>query len=209
MFELVLGSHNQKKLNELQALFEPTLVNVVSLAEIPAAIEVAETGDTFEANARLKAVEQAVHLGRWVLAEDSGLSVDALSGRPGVYSARYSGQHATDESNNRKLLEELEGVPADRRTAFYTCQICLANPAGKVVLETAGICRGVIIEKPRGDHGFGYDPLFLLPEYHRTFAELGPATKRAISHRARAMRQFLDLFRSLMQNSPSDYLTNH
>lgn len=194
MLELVLGSHNRKKLLELQALVDPTLVDVVSLAEIPAAIEVAETGDTFEANARLKAVEQAVHLGRWVLAEDSGLSVDALSGRPGVYSARYSGEQATDDSNNRMLLQELEGVSADRRTAFYTCQICLANPAGDVVLETRGTCWGVIIDVPRGNHGFGYDPLFLLREYHRTFAELGPATKKAISHRARAMRQFLNLF---------------
>ena len=198
MFELVLGSHNQKKLLELRALLDPKLVRVFSLAELPNAIEVEETGTTFTENARLKAVQQAMHLNRWVLAEDSGLSVDALGGRPGVYSARYSGEQASDTENNQKLLVELAGVPQARRTAFYTCQICLADPQGQVTLETTGTCHGWIIEQPRGEHGFGYDPLFLVREYHRTFAELGPATKKAISHRARAMRQFCSAFSRLI-----------
>jgi XTP/dITP diphosphohydrolase len=197
MFELVLGSHNKKKLAELQGLFDPSTVKIASLEHIPGAIEVDETGTTFQENARLKAVQQAVHLNRWVLAEDSGLSVDALDGRPGVYSARYSGVGADDLSNNAKLLEELIGVPPEKRTAFYTCQLCLASPAGEVVTEATGRCFGVIGDRPQGSHGFGYDPLFIIREYHRTFGQLGPATKKAISHRARAMglfhRQFVQI----------------
>lgn len=191
MFELVLGSHNAKKLAEMRALLEGSGIQVSSLAEIPGAIEVEETGTSFIENARLKATAQAQHLGRWVLAEDSGLSVDALGGRPGVYSARYSGPAATDATNNRQLLEELNGVPAPKRSAFYTCQLCLSDPTGVVRLEISGICRGQIATAESGVHGFGYDPLFLIPEYHRTFAELGPATKKALSHRSRAMRLLL------------------
>lgn len=197
MLDLVLGSHNAKKLAELRALLEGSAVRVSSLADIPGSIEVDETGTTFVENARLKATVQARHLGRWVLAEDSGLSVDALGGRPGVYSARYAGPHASDASNNRKLLDELAAVPDAKRTAFYTCQICLADPAGEVRLEASGVCHGRITSTAAGSHGFGYDPLFLIPEYHRTFAELGPATKKAISHRSRAMRDFLPRLKAL------------
>lgn len=188
MFDLVLGSSNAKKLVELRDLLDPTLIRIASLAEIPEAIEVEESGTTFVENARLKATVQAQHLGRWVLAEDSGLSVDALGGRPGVYSARYAGLHATDEENNRKLLAELADLPREKRTAFYTCQVCVSDPQGVVRLESCGHCRGIIIETPAGEHGFGYDPLFLVPEYHRTFGQLGPVTKKALSHRSRAMR---------------------
>lgn len=191
MLDLVLGSHNAKKLAEIRALLEGSGIQVSSLAEVPGALEVEETGTSFVENARLKATVQAQHLGRWVLAEDSGLSVDVLGGRPGVYSARYSGPAATDATNNRKLLEELAGVPASKRSAFYTCQLCLSDPAGVVRLEISGICRGQIATAEAGVHGFGYDPLFLIPEYHRTFAELGPTAKKALSHRSRAMRQLL------------------
>ncbi|WP_164101930.1 RdgB/HAM1 family non-canonical purine NTP pyrophosphatase [Candidatus Laterigemmans baculatus] len=191
MLDIVLGSHNAKKLVELRDLLAGSGICVSSLAEIPEAIEVEETGTSFVENARLKATEQARHLGRWVLAEDSGLSVDALGGRPGVYSARYSGPTATDAANNRKLLEELQGVPAEDRSAFYTCQLCLSDPDGEVRLEISGICRGQIATAEAGAHGFGYDPLFLIPEYHRTFGELGPMAKKALSHRSRAMRLLL------------------
>jgi XTP/dITP diphosphohydrolase len=200
MFDFVLGSHNQKKLGELRALVQPLGVRVTSLGDIARAIEVDETGTTFLENARLKAVQQAIHLDRWVLAEDSGLSVDAIDGRPGVYSARYSGPDATDATNNLKLLEAMADVAADRRSAHYTCQLCLAAPDGTVVIEAVGYCQGQITRDPRGDHGFGYDPLFLIPEYHRTFAQLGPATKLAISHRARAMRDFTLRFRQFLAN---------
>ncbi len=186
--ELVLGTHNQKKLRELQQLLAHHTIVVSSLAEFPDALVVPETGTTFVENARLKATVQAMHLQRWVLAEDSGLSVEALNGRPGVYSARYSGDEATDEANNILLLQELATVPEQKRSAWYTCQICLSSPQGEVVFEATGHCHGRIAQSAQGNHGFGYDPLFVVAEYHRTFAQLGPSTKRAISHRARAMR---------------------
>src|SRR4029079_13527308 len=129
---IVLGSHNRKKLRELEELLVPHGIELKTLADFPNAIEVAETGTTFGENARLKAVEQAKHLGHWVLGEDSGLAVDALGGRPGVYSARYAGEAATDADNNRKLLAELAHVPTERRGAFYTCHMTLADPNGAV-----------------------------------------------------------------------------
>ena len=150
-----------------------------------------ETGDTFRANAALKATEQAKHLARWVLAEDSGLTVDVLKGRPGVLSARYAGEHGKDEDNNDKLLKELDGVPDDQRGAQFNCYLCLADPQGNVVLEEHGICRGRIAESRSGQGGFGYDPLFIIREYHRTFGELDLAVKRAISHRSRALRRLI------------------
>jgi XTP/dITP diphosphohydrolase len=175
----------------MRALLLPLGIEVLSLSQLDNAIEVAETGATFIENARLKAVQQATHLKTWVLAEDSGLSVPALDGRPGVYSARYSGPGATDESNNLLLLSELANIQVADRGAFYTCQLCLADPAGEIRFETTGECHGMIGTEPLGSSGFGYDPLFIIHEYHQTFAQLGPATKQAISHRARAMRKFL------------------
>ncbi len=191
MLRLVLGTHNAKKLKELQEWLPTDRFAVSSLAEIPEAITVAETGTTFQANAALKATEQARHLGRWVLAEDSGISVAALDGRPGVYSARYAGPDADDAANNARLLEELAGVSDERRQAFYTCQLCLADPAGCVRLEATGQCHGRIGWRLAGTAGFGYDPLFVIPEYHRTFGQLGAVVKRALSHRSRALRRFV------------------
>ncbi len=191
MFDLVLGTNNAKKLIELRLLLPEDRIGLTSLAEIPSAIDVEETGDTFRANAALKATEQAKHLGRWVLAEDSGLTVDALGGRPGVLSARFAGKHGEDEANNDKLLSELEGVPEDKRNAQFNCFLCLSDPQGKVVLEEHGVCCGRIAESRSGKGGFGYDPLFIIREYHRTFGELDLTVKRAISHRSRALRQLI------------------
>ncbi len=139
---------------------------------MPDAITVEETGRTFQANATLKAVEQAKHLERWVLAEDSGLSVDALDGQPGVDSALYAGKHGDDPANNAKLMRELQGVPADKRGAAFHCHVVVANPEGQVALESHGICRGRIAFEESGPGGFGYDPLFVIPEYHLTLANL-------------------------------------
>jgi XTP/dITP diphosphohydrolase len=188
---LVLGTRNRKKRLELEHLLLPKGIAVKTLDDFPEAIEVEETGSTFRDNAKLKAVEQARHLGQWVLGEDSGLSVAALDGAPGVYSARYAGEPSNDERNNQKLLAALAGVPLDRRTAWYTCAICLADPQGHVHIECEGRCYGRIVSEYRGVQGFGYDPLFELPEYHLTFGELGLAVKSIISHRARSLRQFL------------------
>jgi len=194
---LVLGSRNRKKLGELAALLEPHGFVLKTLADFPEAIEVDETGDSFAANARLKATLQAKHLKQWVLGEDSGLSVDALGGQPGVFSARFSDPGATDEGNNALLLEKLRDVPLEKRTAHYTCHAALSDPDGHIQAESEGICRGRILVEPAGTGGFGYDPLFEVIECHRTFGELSPAVKSVLSHRSRAIRQVLPALLSL------------
>jgi XTP/dITP diphosphohydrolase len=195
---LVLGSRNRKKLGELVELLAPQGLAVKSLSDFADAVEVEETGDTFAANARLKATVQARRLQQWVLGEDSGLSVDALGGAPGVYSARFSGPQATDESNNRLLLEKLSGVPLEKRTAHYPCYAALSDPDGDVRAESEGICRGRILLEPVGSGGVGYDPLFEVIECHRTFGELAPAVKAVLSHRSRAIRQLVQRIISLI-----------
>ncbi len=196
--QLILGTRNRKKGLELLDLLAPWGFDLITLADVPDAIEVEETGETFAANAELKACEQAKHLKRWVLGEDSGLAVDALVGAPGVYSARFSGPGATDESNNRLLLEELGELPMDKRTGNYVCHATLSDPLGNVWAETEGYCHGRIRFEPAGSGGFGYDPLFEIIEYHRTFGELGPAVKAALSHRARAVRQLIPVMLRLI-----------
>lgn len=188
---LILGTGNRKKGEELAALFEPTGLQIRTLADVANPIEVVEDGDSFAANAAKKATQQAVHLGAWVLAEDSGLTVDALAGAPGVYSARFAGPSATDAENNALLLQRLATTPPERRAAAYICHMTLADAKGEIRAETTGHCRGRIVERPRGEYGFGYDPLFEIIEYHRTVAELGPLVKARISHRGRAARRML------------------
>jgi XTP/dITP diphosphohydrolase len=188
---LVLGTRNRKKGIELAELVIPLGIEVLTLADLSESIEVEETGETFGENAAAKAVQQARHLHRWVLGEDSGLSVDALGGAPGIYSARFSGPGATDELNNQLLLEKLGKTPPEKRPAHYTCHATLADPDGNVRAEAVGHCHGRIRFERAGTGGFGYDPLFEVVEYHRTFGELGPAVKAALSHRARAIRQLL------------------
>jgi XTP/dITP diphosphohydrolase len=185
---LVIGTHNRKKGAEIAGLLAPLGISVLTLDDVPGAIEVAEDGDSFAANAQLKASQQAVHLGRWVLADDSGLAVDALGGAPGVYSARFAGPQATDDANNRRLLEELGEMPVEKRTAHYVCHIAVADPTGTIRAESHDFCHGRIRFEPVGSNGFGYDPLFEVVEYHRTFGELGPRAKQALSHRSRALR---------------------
>ena len=188
---LVLGSHNRKKLGELAELLAPHGLELKTLADFPAAIAVEETGQTFAENARLKATQQARHLKAWVLGEDSGLSVDALGGAPGVLSARFSDPGATDERNNQLLLQKLASMPLEKRTAHYTCYAALSDPDGNLRAESEGICRGRILLSAAGSGGFGYDPLFEIVECHRTFGELSPAVKSVLSHRSRAIRQIV------------------
>jgi len=199
---LVVGTRNRKKLGELLELLGPHGFELRSLDDFPQAIEVDETGDTFTANATLKATLQARHLNHWVLGEDSGLAVDALGGAPGVYSARFSGPEATDERNNEKLLRELADVPDERRGAHYVCHMTLSDPSGKVWIDCEGTCGGRIRHERAGSGGFGYDPLFEIVECHQTFGELSPAVKGAISHRARAVRQFVKLLKTLVETVP-------
>lgn len=186
--QLIIGTHNKKKGAELAELLTPHGLQVATLADFPSAIEVVEDGDSFAANARLKATQQAQHLNAWVLADDSGIEIDALGGAPGIYSARFAGPDCDDGANNRLLLDKLADLPPERRGAQYYCHVTLADPTGEVRCESSATCRGVIRTEPAGTNGFGYDPLFEVREYHRTFGELGQAVKRALSHRSRAMR---------------------
>ena len=183
---LVLGTGNHKKGQELARLLAHVGAELRTLADYPQAMDVVEDGDTFAANAALKATQQARHLGQWVLADDSGLMVDALDGAPGVLSARYSGPGATDAGNNQKLLEDLRGVPVEKRSAQFVCHICVADPSGAIRGESAASCRGRILLASSGGNGFGYDPFFEIVEYHRSFGELSPRVKSHLSHRARA-----------------------
>jgi XTP/dITP diphosphohydrolase len=191
---LVLGTTNAGKVRELVDLLAPYAIACRSLREIAGAVDVEETGSTFTENAALKARLQAQALRCWVLAEDSGLVVPALDGAPGVYSARFSGPPAVDDDrgvdarNNALLLERLRGGD---RAAHYACHAALADPSGRVVAVAEGVCWGTIAEAGSGAGGFGYDPLFIVPEYHRTFGELAPAVKALISHRGRALRAII------------------
>ena len=188
-FQLVLGTNNKKKRAELVQLIGERNIHLFSLKDFPNVTEVDETGTTFAKNAELKAVGYALQTGQWVLAEDSGLSVRALNGEPGVYSARFSGPDATDESNNDKLLKQM--TDKSDRLAWYTCHIVISDPNGNVVAQAHSQCHGQILGMRRGTAGFGYDPLFEIPEYDLTFAELGNSVKSVLSHRGRAYRKIL------------------
>src|SRR5262249_52439981 len=184
---LMLGTRNRKKREEIVEILGDLGLTVGDLSDRSDVPDGDETGTTFEANARLKATGYARALGEWTLAEDSGLVVPGLNGRPGVYSARYAGKQGDDAANNARLLAELAPLPDDRRAAYYVCTAAIADPDGAVQATAEGRCHGVILRKPRGSGGFGYDPLFLIPELHRTFGELNPRVKHALSHRARAL----------------------
>ena len=187
MPKLILASRNKKKLGELQELLGDLGIELSDLSPYSNAPEVEETGSTFEENARLKATTIARALGEWTLGEDSGLVVPALGGEPGVYSARWAGKQGDDAANNAKLLTALAGKTLAERAAYYVSTAALSDPKGNVVAVVEGQCRGRIIEDFRGEGGFGYDPLFLIPEYHSTFGELSSTVKHALSHRGRAI----------------------
>lgn len=202
--QIVLASRNRKKIAEMAALLAPYGIDVCSVADFPDAPEIEETGSTFAENAALKAAGIARHVQQWTIGEDSGLEVDALDGAPGVYSARYSGPDATDDRNNAKLIAALQGVPPERRGARYVCNIAVADPEGTIRLNVEATCRGRIVDQRRGEHGFGYDPHFLIPEYHRTFGELPPVVKQHISHRARAFERLLPRLRAVLSAESRD-----
>ncbi|WP_241236207.1 XTP/dITP diphosphatase [Brevibacillus marinus] len=189
--QIVLATRNQGKVREFHNLFAPLGWSAVSVAAFPDVPEVVEDGDTFAANAIKKATTIAQHLGLPAVGDDSGLEVDALAGAPGVYSARFAGEHASDEENWRKLLDELQGVPLSRRTARFRCVLAYVEP-GRPPIVASGVCEGVIAHEPAGEHGFGYDPVFFLPQRMCTMAQLAPEEKNRISHRAAAMRSLVE-----------------
>ena len=194
---LVVASRNRKKSGEISDLLAPFGLEVVSVSQFADVPDIVEDGRTFAENAAKKASETARRLSSWTLGEDSGLEVAALAGAPGIYSARFSGPSATDESNNAKLMSELAAVPDERRDARYVCNVALADPSGAIRLQVEAYCRGRMLREPRGTNGFGYDPYFLIREYHRTFGELSARVKHALSHRARALHQLRPVLRQL------------
>jgi len=190
---IAIASKNLGKMQEFRYLFKQFLTHVkdiqlAGLKEFPEMDPIVEDGLTFHQNARKKALQTAEHTGLLSIADDSGLEVDALEGAPGIYSARYAGEHATDEDNMRKLLDELKDIPPYRRTAQFTCVIAVALP-GDVLGLFEGVTHGEIGFDPKGTNGFGYDPLFIKQDYGKTFAELPLDVKNRISHRARAFEK--------------------
>lgn len=193
--KLVLATNNQGKVREFQVLLAGLPLELLTLADFPNLPEVLEDGTTFRENAAKKARETASATGLLALADDSGLEVDYLAGEPGVYSARYAGPQRSDEDNNARLLKELSQVPTEERTARFRCVIAISTPEGKVDYAE-GSCEGIIGYAAKGEDGFGYDPLFLVPEYGATFAELGLEVKNRISHRGKALKAAADLLRN-------------
>jgi XTP/dITP diphosphohydrolase len=196
-----MATRNAGKIRELRDLLDGLGIELLSLADFPDLPEIPEEGATFAENAVTKAKEVARLTRLPALADDSGLEVEALGGRPGVFSARYAQDRTqpavpSDADNWRKLLDEMQGVPKEQRGARFVCEIALALPGGRV-FTARGECRGSIALEPKGEHGFGYDPVFWVPEYGRTMAELGPEVKNRISHRARALAALREILVSI------------
>lgn len=187
--KIVVATRNIGKLREFQTLLRPTQINLVSLLNLGIEVEIAESGYTFAENAQQKAIGYSRLTSFPVLADDSGLAVEALGGRPGIHSARYAGPEASDSDRIRKLLKDLTGC-GDNRNARFVCALALAQN-GLLLRESEGLCSGIIIAEPRGTNGFGYDPIFFFPELNKTFAELNETEKNQYSHRARAVRSLL------------------
>lgn len=191
---LVLATGNAEKAQELKRLLAPLGISLRSLRDFPSVEPVHETGYTLAENARLKAAGYSRKLGAWVLSDDTGLEVEALGGAPGLRSARYAGESATMAENRTKLLAELKNVPDPLRSARFVCFLAMANPAGRIVAESAGTCQGSIRREPAGTGGFGYDTLFEVAGLSRTLAELSDVETDTVGHRGRAVRELLSMF---------------
>jgi len=189
---IVIATGNKDKMKELKTMLEGVLVKIVPMNDFDNIPAVVENGQTFKENALIKARTVTGALNMIALADDSGLEVDFLKGQPGVKSARFAGEHATDEENNEKLLKLLKDVPLQKRTARFKCVIALTCPDGRE-FTAEGTCEGYIVFEPKGNKGFGYDPLFWVPEYNKTFGEMEPFLKNQISHRAKALKKIVKI----------------
>jgi len=198
--KLIVATKNKKKLQEIKDILEDLQFHILSLADFPRTPRIVENGATFKENAIKKAVASARFFGSLSMGEDSGLCVNALQGAPGVRSARFSGAAKSDEKNNQKLLRLLSGLPMKDRRAHYTCAVALADASGLIgVVE--GRCSGRIAYEPAGNSGFGYDPIFMVPEYKKTFGQLGEKIKHTMSHRYRALNKFRRLVEKYIENT--------
>ena len=206
MLEIVIATRNPRKLRELAAMLRVPGIRWIPLSRFAHVGDIRETGRTFQANATLKARAVARATGRMALADDSGLEVDALNGRPGVRSARFAGRHGNDQANNDKLERLMRRVPAARRGAQYRCVLALAGPS-RFIAASEGVWKGRIAPEPKGRGGFGYDPLFWLPALKKTAAELSASEKNRLSHRARAAARMLKKCQTLLGRKVSDTST--
>jgi len=196
--ELLVATKNKKKLQEIKEILSGLDFKITSLSDYPNALRIVENGKTFKTNAKKKAVKIGGFLNKLTIGEDSGLCVDALGGRPGIYSSRFSGKNKSDNQNNLKLLRMLKGLPLKKRKAHYTCAVALA--CGKSLIGVVeGKCFGLIDFKLKGDHGFGYDPLFLIPRYKKTFGQLGERLKHKMSHRFQALKKLRKLLEKYIE----------
>ncbi len=202
MRELIIATQNPGKLREIRQLCTDIDLKITSLADYPQFPDIVEDGDSFHSNAVKKALTISARTSKLVMGEDSGLEVEALNNQPGIYSARFSGEGATDEKNNAKLLQLLQGVPPVKRRARYRCFIALAQN-GKVIDVVNGSCCGVITEQLLGSNGFGYDPLFLIPRYQKTFGQLPSEIKAKVSHRSRALKKLRKVLQNFLINKKS------
>ncbi|MBD3183443.1 XTP/dITP diphosphatase [Candidatus Poribacteria bacterium] len=184
--DLVVATRNKKKLAEIKDLLAGLHFNVLSTDDFPHIPEIEEDGETFEENALKKASEVAKITKKLTIADDSGLVIDHLDGKPGIHSARFAGENANDEDKNKKVLTLMKGVTMEKRTARFVCAVAIVNLKGENSI-VKGIREGIITTEPKGTEGFGYDPIFLIPEYGKTYAELGVEMKNRISHRAKAL----------------------
>ncbi len=201
--ELIVATKNKKKLGEIKEILKGLSLKIISLADFPKTPQIIENGKTFQENAIKKAVKTARFTKQLTMGEDSGLCVDALGGKPSVYSARFSGKDKSDEKNNLKLLEVLKGLPVNKRKAHYCSAVALADKNGLIgVVE--GKCDGLIGFEPKGAFGFGYDPLFVIPKYGKTFAQLGVGIKHKMSHRYHALKKA----RKIIKKYIEDYRVN-
>lgn len=197
MKKLIIATGNKGKAKEFEALFSPLGYQVLTLHDLEGATDVEETGTTFEENAILKAEALCEQFNTMVIADDSGLMIDALDGRPGVYSARYAGEQKNDDDNIDKVLEELKDVPEEKRTARFYCALAVAVP-GEETITVSGTVEGRIANGRQGENGFGYDPVFYVPNLGKMMAELKPEEKNAISHRANALKKLKELLPKLL-----------
>ena len=197
MKKIIIATGNKGKAKEFETLFSPLGYKVLTLHDLEGATDVEETGTTFEENAVLKAEALCEQFNTMVIADDSGLMIDALDGRPGVYSARYAGEQKNDDANIDKVLEELKDVPEENRTARFYCALAVAVP-GEETMTVSGTVEGRIANGRQGENGFGYDPVFYVPDLGKMMAELKPEEKNAISHRANALKKLKELLPKLL-----------
>jgi len=200
MKEVIIATKNPGKAKEFEHIFAERGIEVQTMLDFPEIPEVEETGLTFEENAILKAETVSLALGKMVISDDSGLMVDALEGRPGIYSARYAGEPKNDQNNTDKVLSELEGIPDEKRSARFYCALAVAVP-GQETITVSGTCEGRILEEQRGTNGFGYDPVFYVPEKGLAMAELSSEEKNKISHRANALKKLDVVLDSILERA--------